>query len=316
MKHDSAQLLEWKSSETNKSGLEVVLEIIDRLLSPTVDDNAAAEVGGLAAAVVVHVGSERLGSYLMPLLQAVAQRVATAERSTLIQSLIMVFARLCLASPKDVVDFLTQVEVKHDGGYTETGLQVVMTKWLDSSSSFAGYEDLWINATALCKLYELHDERLANLMVRGDIVVPPSDRIVTRSRAKAEPDRWTSISIPLKVMKLLVDEVGAGGADADGAGLGINGAVNEAKANGVGHDSDDDDDDDGEWEDDDDDFGGLGKEDILRFANASPHGSRHVDNELQAHLANWFRGLAGDSRFMEDYERLNTGEQERLRMLG
>lgn len=35
-----------------KSGLEIVLMIIDRLLGPTTTDNMALEVGGLAAEVV------------------------------------------------------------------------------------------------------------------------------------------------------------------------------------------------------------------------------------------------------------------------
>ena len=37
---------------------------------------------------------------------------------------------------------------------------------------------------ALSKLYNLSDPRLAQIMVHGDLIVPTSDRIMTRSKAK------------------------------------------------------------------------------------------------------------------------------------
>lgn len=134
--HDSAQLFEWHD-EHGKSGLEICLVIIDRLLQHGMDDNAVAEVGGLAAELVEKAGSERLGPYLFQLLRAVAIRLASAEEAAFIQSLILVFTRLSLISAKDVVDFLAQVQVG-----TENGLQVVMSKWLENSVIFSGYDEI------------------------------------------------------------------------------------------------------------------------------------------------------------------------------
>ena len=193
--HDYKQLFEWRDAE-HKGGLEVVLVIIDRLLGTSVDDNAAAEVGGLAAEVVEKAGPERLGPYLMQLLQAVAVRLGSAKQAQFIQSLILVFARLSLLSAKEVVDFLAQVQVGN-----ESGLQVVMSKWLENSVNFAGYDEIRqkyaphkryavidANQTrsviALSKLYDLDDPRLAQIQVKGDLIVPESDRIMTRSRAR------------------------------------------------------------------------------------------------------------------------------------
>lgn len=134
--HDSVQMFEWHD-DTGKSGLELCLVIIDRLLQQGIDDNAAAEVGGLAAELVEKAGSERLGPYLLQLLRAVAFRLASAEQAAFIQSLILVFARLCLVSAKDVVDFLAQVQMGD-----KSGLQVVMAKWLENSVTFAGYDEI------------------------------------------------------------------------------------------------------------------------------------------------------------------------------
>ena len=134
--HDWQQLFEWRD-ESGKGGLEVVLMIISRLLGPDVDDNAAAEVGGLAAELVEKAGSERLGPYLMELLKAVAIRLGSATQAQFIQSLILVFARLSLVNAKEVVDFLAQVQVG-----SESALQTVMSKWLENSVTFAGYDEI------------------------------------------------------------------------------------------------------------------------------------------------------------------------------
>lgn len=136
VRNDPEQVFAFQE-QSGKSGLEVLLVIIDRLLNPNVDDNGAAEVGGLAAELVEKAGSERLGPYLMQLLQAVAQRLATASAAHLIQSLILVFARLSLISASEVVSFLADVRVGD-----QSGLEVVIRKWLENSINFAGYDDI------------------------------------------------------------------------------------------------------------------------------------------------------------------------------
>lgn len=115
------------------------------------------------------------------------------------KSLILVFARLVLKQAKDVVDFLAGLSIRD-----MNGLQVVLGAWLENSSSFSGYEeirqkygyiwtgflDLRINShrrdsvIALSQLYRLQDPRLSQIMVKGDLIVPESNRIMTRSKAK------------------------------------------------------------------------------------------------------------------------------------
>jgi hypothetical protein len=47
----------------------------------------------------------------------------------------LVFARLSLSGASDVVDFLGQIQING-----ESGLQVVLGKWLENSVHFAGYD--------------------------------------------------------------------------------------------------------------------------------------------------------------------------------
>lgn len=136
LSHDPEQVFAFQD-QAGKSGLEVVLIIVDRLLNPAVDDHGAAEVGGLAAEVVEKAGGERLGPYLQQLLRAVAARLATATQAQFIQSLVLVFARLSLISAQEVIAFLADIQI---GG--QSGLETVMTKWLESSVIFTGYDEI------------------------------------------------------------------------------------------------------------------------------------------------------------------------------
>lgn len=136
LRHDHSQVFNWQDAN-GRSGMEVCLHIIDRLLGPSIEDNAASEVGGLAAELVEKAGTERLGPFLPQLLQAVAGRLASASAAAFIQSLILVFARLSLTAAQDVVEFLSQIKING-----ESGLQVVLPKWLENAVNFAGYDEI------------------------------------------------------------------------------------------------------------------------------------------------------------------------------
>ncbi|RDI78933.1 hypothetical protein Vi05172_g11033 [Venturia inaequalis] len=299
--HDYKQLFEWRD-ETGKGGLEVVLVIIDRLLGPSVDDNAAAEVGGLAAEVVEKAGSERLGPYLMQLLSAVAIRLGSATQAAFIQSLILVFARLSLVSAREVVDFLAQVQVG-----AENGLQVVMAKWLENSVNFAGYDEIRQNVIALSKLYDLGDARLAQIQVKGDLIVNPATqgRIMTRSRARNNPDQFTAVPATLKIVKVLIEELQAAG-----------GAVRPQLSPAELEKLEEEVSDDGDWEDDPDVYDlGLGttKQELMAFAEETPYSQRHRDDETQAYLIQFFHAAGTRPSFTADFNALTPEEQEKLR---
>ncbi len=137
LSHDHHQVFEWHDEQGN-SGLVVCLQIIDRLLGPVIEDNSASEVGGLAAELVEKAGHQRLGDgMLQRLLQAVAVRLSSAQTAPFIQSLILVFARLCLTAAGEVVEFLSQITIG-----PENGLVVVLSKWLENSMNFAGYDEI------------------------------------------------------------------------------------------------------------------------------------------------------------------------------
>ncbi|KHJ32099.1 putative importin-beta domain-containing protein [Erysiphe necator] len=295
--HDHQQVFAWYD-EQNKSGLEVCLIIIDKLLNPSVEDNAASEVGGLAAELVEKAGRERLGPFLEQLLRAVASRLATAEAPSFIQSLILVFARLSLTGERDVVDFLSQIEING-----LNGLQVVMSKWLENSINFAGYDEIRQNVIALSKLYSLNDPRLAQIMVRGDQILPASDAILTRSRAKTNPVKYTIVPAPLKILKVLIEEF-----------LSASGHLNKVSLGAIA--ADDEDEEKDEWEDIPNSLDLSNpsiKADLMTFAEANY--TRQPDDETQAFLIEFFlrafRENIGD--FSNWYTALKAEEQIKLK---
>lgn len=317
--HGSAQFLAWNEPTTGKNAVEITLIIIDRLLnSSLIDDNAAAEVGGLAAELVERAGAEKLGPFLLQLLRAVALRLATAEKAPFIQSLILVFARLSISSPSDVIDFLSQVDI-----HGSNGLNVVLAKWLENSINFAGYDAIRQNVVALSKLYNLDDPRIRQIAVKGDLIVPANDRIKTRSHAKSNPDTWTTIPANLKILKVLTDEL-------TNAASSSNRFDPSAAAAAAALDSEGSDEDGDEWEDVGAgstgtlDLGlGMTKQELMAYGGDEEEDglgttaqSRQIDNETSEYLMGWFREQAQKEGFALMFEALSGEERERLQRIG
>ncbi|KAK2742913.1 hypothetical protein FQN57_005043 [Myotisia sp. PD_48] len=302
--HDPNQFFAWQDPQTGKGAVETTLIIIDRLLGPTIDDKAASEVGELAATLVERAGAERLGPYFPQLLRAVAQRLATAEKPQLIQSLILVFARLSLISAQEVIDFLSQIEI-----HGQSGLQVVLAKWLENSVSFAGYEEIRQNVLALTKLYELADARIANVQVKGELIIQDTGRIKTRSMSRNNPDQYTIIPATLKIVKVLIEELSS-----------AQGGRDFRPTNFDQLSSDDEDED---WEDMPSsilDLGlGITKQDLMGYGAEDGEdgtlGIRQRDDETQSYLTQFFTGSASKPEFQELFSALTPNEQEKLRNL-
>ncbi|MCJ1299820.1 hypothetical protein MMC08_002614 [Hypocenomyce scalaris] len=301
--HDPVQMLSWHDPHDGKEGLEVILVIIDRLLGPTVDDTSAAEVGGLAAELVEKAGSERLGPYLLQLLRVVAVRLSTAEHAPFIQSLILVFARLSLDNAKEVLDFLEQVQI--EGTEPQTGLDVVLRKWLENSINFSGYDEIRQNILALANIYNLHDERLSRVQVQGDLIMPKDNRIRTRSRAKAVPDQYTIIPASLKLIKVLVAEL-----------ANASSPVRPNLDNGTSKVEEGSDDD--EWEDEPEtlDLGAPStRAQLMSWMDESKWNVRETDDQTQAYLSEFFRHVANEPDFQTQYQSLNESEMAKLQAL-
>ena len=160
------------------------------------------------------------------------------------------------------------------------------------------------SVVALCKLYDLQDPRLAEVQVKGDLLVTQSNRIMTRSRARAQPDQYTSVSAQLKIIKVLVEELlsGSGPRSLDAAAAA---ELDEELS------------DDGEWEDDPADFldlgSGMTKAQLMALGAEDSAEARARDDETQTALLEFFKLKAADPSFGAVFAQLTPAEQEKLR---
>lgn len=178
---------------------------------------------------------------------------------------------------------------------------------------------------ALSKLYALNDPRVAQTQVKGDLIIPKSDRIMTRSRAKqsalslppalrvayeayfdnSDPDQFTIIPAPLKIVKVLIEEL-----------LSASGAQNAATAAAAAEFADDDEDDG--WEDlpaFQDLSSAAAKADLMLFAEGGGGSfGRQRDDETQAYLTEFFVQAARENiaGFNELYDQLTQDEKAKL----
>lgn len=132
---------------------------------------------------------------------------------------------------------------------------------------------------------------------------------MTRSRARQQPDQYTSIPAQLKIIKVLVEELlsASGNRPLDPASTAA--------------DLEDEGEEDGDWEDDPNDFvdlaSGMTKSQLMAYAAEDGPGSvRGRDDETQAYLLSFFREQAQQPGFAEVFSNLTPQEQEKLRNMG
>lgn len=138
-------------------------------------------------------------------------------------------------------------------------------------------------------------------------MVTQSDRIMTRSRARAQPDQYSTVSAQLKIVKVLVEEL-------------LTGSGPRALDAAAAAELDDEISDDGEWEDDPSDFldlgSGMTKAQLMALGAEDSAEDRARDDETQTALIEFFRSKAADPAFGAVYGQLNPTEQEKLQKMG
>ncbi|GAA5804125.1 hypothetical protein HPULCUR_009611 [Helicostylum pulchrum] len=193
---DCDHIMRWHD-QSGKSGLDYIIHFIAKLLEPTGTDSESLFVGDLIVTLIQKVGSG-ISPVLPDLLTAVLHRLMNTDYQPFVQSLVMVFAHLVISQQETVFQFLCNTQING-----KSGLEILMTTWCENYDSFSGYYTMKVSAIALSKIYLSSDPRLSSITVKGDIIVNPNAGIVTRSRAKRNPDQYTAIPLPAKIIKLL-----------------------------------------------------------------------------------------------------------------
>jgi hypothetical protein len=126
--------------------------------------------------------------------------------------LIHLFAILLIIhAPEEILSFCSNISISK-GTETQSGLQILVTKWLEVFEIIQGYNEIRLSVVALSRIFDFGD----GIMVKGDEIIDPSSRIVTRSQRKKGNFlsgmkvilvQFTLIPLKLKIIKLFIKEL-------------------------------------------------------------------------------------------------------------
>lgn len=295
----AAHFSAYSDPDTKELGIDSLLVIASKFLSPELSDSAAMNCGLIVMALFDKFGAALTQDFFFQLLQATVQRLAIAKEVITIENLIMVFCKLVLHNaPETLIDALVNIQISKPEG-AKNGLEIVMPMWFECFEVTRGFEKIRQNVLALGKIFSLGDDRVSNLVVDGEAIPYAGDVIVTRSMAKTMPQQYTQICAPLKIIKLLVAE------------LDFQCLMPEFKDNQSDVDVDNGDGDgDGEWEDLDDI--GPNYDKLKSYVDSDAEsGEVNLDEGIRDMLKQFFKEcLAKDlGHFRKYYEMLTDDEK-------
>lgn len=92
----------------------------------------------------------------------VVQKIYKCRMPSIVQSLVLIVARLIQTNPKQIVTFLSETSIDN-----RISLKIVLDKWLLQQPLFRGTYTQTVTLTALVNLMLLRDPRIETLMVIG-----------------------------------------------------------------------------------------------------------------------------------------------------
>lgn len=147
---------------------------------------------------LIRQAGDRLASIMPKLLEVIVSKLRESSLSSAYQqSLISVFAEIAVTQAAPLIDFLIQSQ----------GLDTVLRTWCEVFPDFHGYASIRTSIIGLSQIYATQRPELAKLEVKGDLIPDTSGKILTRSRAKKNPDRYTTVILPIKIVKLFLTEL-------------------------------------------------------------------------------------------------------------
>ncbi|XP_060587837.1 importin-9-like [Ruditapes philippinarum] len=226
------QVAQWHDEQGN-SGLTYIIQVISKLLDPKTSEYTASFVGRLVTVVLIKVGHQ-LGEKMDLILRAVLSKMQQTETLSVMQSLLVIFARLMYDQMEAVLEFLTSVP----DPMGKPALEFVLKEWCARQHLFYGAYERKVMVVALSKLLQHtitnNDARLKDIMVDGDeVITSTSNGPRTRSKSQVQ---WTTIPVVVKIYKLLINE--------------LSNQIEQSMSTRKGEDPEEEDEG---WEDDDDD---------------------------------------------------------------
>ncbi|XP_073252649.1 importin-9-like [Porites lutea] len=313
------QIIAWHDAQGN-SAISYIVRATSHLLDPRGSEFSASFVGRLVTTLIKKIGSN-LGENLDLLLRAVLSKLQKAETLSIIQSLVLSFLHLMNTQLQITLDFLSSVPDPTG----KSALEYVIKIWCARQPEFFGVYDSKVSTMALCNVLQFFvntgDKRLSSIIVKGERIFQPDEGIRTRSRTAKAPEQWTMIPVPVKLFKLIINELGT---------------LLEGAMTGREHEYGDSDDGEDGWEDvDDDEAEGIEVSGGSPFAPASEYFGFDMDDigdedevdpeikndpiyilDLQDHLIKFLQTFAQQQCYPTYFQALNAQERHTLSKIG
>ncbi len=135
-----------------------IIEVAKKLLQPTLPEQAAMMLGSFII-YIIHNIEPKIDTNL---LMSVVWKIYKSRMPSIVQCLILVYARLILSNLKEIVEFLSETSIDN-----RICLKIVLDKWLLQQPLFRGYYTKNMTFAALLSLFVQRDPRIESLMVIG-----------------------------------------------------------------------------------------------------------------------------------------------------
>lgn len=137
---------------------KAMVETAKKLLSPATNEQAALCLGNYVIQII-HKVQPKIDT---DLLYQVVRKIYKSRMPSIVQSLVLIFARLIHQHPKEIVELLTETSIEN-----RISLKIVLDKWLLQQPLFRGFYTKNATFSALMRLFQLRDARIETLMVIG-----------------------------------------------------------------------------------------------------------------------------------------------------
>lgn len=182
-----------------RAPLQYTFQVIAKLLHPELPDDSSSGAGGLINALFTTVGSHLNSDVMATIIKAAIHRLATTDKLFVIQSLIIVFAKLVHDHMDALLNLLSTYELSSNTAKLSS-LLLLAQKWGENQSLFYGSYRLKVTTLALAKLLLSGDQRLA-----VNIQLDSADTEQTyRTRSKG-PIKKKDIMFPVQCFILLIE---------------------------------------------------------------------------------------------------------------
>ena len=158
-----------------------IIDVAKKLLLPSTNEQAAVCLGNYVIQIF-HKIEPKIDTTL---LMSVVWKIYKSRMPSIVQSLILIFARLIHTNPKEIIEFLSETSIDN-----RISLKIVLDKWLLQMPLFRGYYTRNTTLSALLKIFQQRDPRIESLMV---ISYNPSHSNVN-----------SEVNAPFKILSLML----------------------------------------------------------------------------------------------------------------